>query len=214
MVQPGGSDSASLDNVFEVLVRAGRPAPMAKALLIPEAWARDEGLMKADHRALYAYCNAVMEPWDGPAAICATDGRYIVCGKDRNGLRPLRAMVTHDGLLLAGSEAGLAGLPEARIARRLPIGPGRMIVADLKTGTILDESEAIDALLDFLSGLTAAMAETREEVAAVVACSVQSAAAFGFGDVSLCNCACVAHRRRSPRQLRQNCVPLRSESPT
>ena len=146
VVQPGGSDSAALDNVFEVLVRAGRPAPMAKALLIPEAWSKDAGLMKREHQALYAYCNAVMEPWDGPAAICATDGRYIVCGKDRNGLRPLRAMVTHDGLLLAGSEAGLAGVPEARIARRLPIGPGRMIVADLKTGTLLDEGEAIDAL--------------------------------------------------------------------
>jgi glutamate synthase (NADPH/NADH) large chain len=146
VVQAGGSDSASLDNVFEVLVRAGRPAPMAKALLIPEAWARDEGLMKAEHRALYAYCNAVMEPWDGPAAICATDGRWIVCGKDRNGLRPLRAMETHDGLLLAGSEAGLAGLPESRIKRRLPIGPGRMIVADLKTGIILDEAQAVDAL--------------------------------------------------------------------
>ncbi|MBJ7483864.1 glutamate synthase central domain-containing protein, partial [Brevundimonas sp.] len=146
VVQAGGSDSAALDNVFEVLVRAGRPAPMAKALLMPEAWARDEGLMKADHRALYAYCNAVMEPWDGPAAICATDGRYVVCGKDRNGLRPLRAMVTHDGLLLAGSEAGLAGLPESRIAYRLPIGPGRMIVADLQKGVILNEAEAIDAL--------------------------------------------------------------------
>jgi len=145
VVQAGGSDSASLDNVFEVLVRAGRPAPMAKALLIPEAWAKDEGLMKPDHRALYAYCNAVMEPWDGPAALCATDGRWIVCGKDRNGLRPLRAMETHDGLLLAGSEAGLAGLPESRIKRRLPIGPGRMIVADLKTGTLLDETQAIDA---------------------------------------------------------------------
>jgi glutamate synthase (NADPH/NADH) large chain len=146
VVQAGGSDSASLDNVFEVLVRAGRPAPMAKALLIPEAWAKDEGLMKAEHRALYAYCNAVMEPWDGPAAICATDGRWIVCGKDRNGLRPLRAMETHDGLLLAGSEAGLAGLPESRIKRRLPIGPGRMIVADLKTGMVLDETQAVDAL--------------------------------------------------------------------
>jgi glutamate synthase (NADPH/NADH) large chain len=146
VVQAGGSDSAALDNVFEVLVRAGRPAPMAKALLIPEAWARDEGLMKAEHRALYAYCNAVMEPWDGPAAICATDGRWIVCGKDRNGLRPLRAMETHDGLLLAGSEAGLAGLPESRIKRRLPIGPGRMIVADLKNGVLLDEMETIDAL--------------------------------------------------------------------
>jgi glutamate synthase (NADPH/NADH) large chain len=146
VVQPGGSDSAALDNVFEVLVRAGRTAPMAKALLIPEAWSRDAGLMKPEHAALYAYCNAVMEPWDGPAAICATDGRYVVCGKDRNGLRPLRAMITHDGLLLAGSEAGLAGLPESRIARRLPIGPGRMIVADLKTGVIMDESQAIDAL--------------------------------------------------------------------
>ncbi|MFN7390136.1 glutamate synthase large subunit [Brevundimonas sp.] len=146
VVQAGGSDSASLDNVFEVLVRAGRPAPMAKALLIPEAWARDEGLMKAEHRALYAYCNAVMEPWDGPAAICATDGRWIVAGKDRNGLRPLRAMETHDGLLLAGSEAGLAGLPESRIKRRLPIGPGRMIVADLKTGVMFDETQAVDAL--------------------------------------------------------------------
>lgn len=146
VVQPGGSDSAALDNVFEVLVRAGRTAPMAKALLIPEAWSKDAGLMKPEHGALYAYCNAVMEPWDGPAAICATDGRYVVCGKDRNGLRPLRAMITHDGLLLAGSEAGLAGIPEARIARRLPIGPGRMIVADLKTGVLMDESEAIDAL--------------------------------------------------------------------
>ena len=146
VVQPGGSDSAALDNVFEVLVRAGRPAPMAKALLIPEAWARDEGLMKAEHRALYAYCNAVMEPWDGPAAICATDGRWIVCGKDRNGLRPLRAMETHDGLLLAGSEAGLAGLPESRIKRRLPIGPGRMIVADLQNGVLFDEMETIDSL--------------------------------------------------------------------
>ncbi|OYX35195.1 MAG: glutamate synthase large subunit [Brevundimonas subvibrioides] len=146
VVQAGGSDSASLDNVFEVLVRAGRPAPMAKALLIPEAWAKDEGLMKAEHRALYAYCNAVMEPWDGPAAICATDGRWIVCGKDRNGLRPLRAMETVDGLLLAGSEAGLAGLPESRIKRRLPIGPGRMIVADLKAGVVLDETQAVDAL--------------------------------------------------------------------
>lgn len=146
VVQAGGSDSASLDNVFEVLVRAGRPAPMAKALLIPEAWAKDEGLMKAEHRALYAYCNAVMEPWDGPAAICATDGRWIVAGKDRNGLRPLRAMETHDGLLLAGSEAGLAGLPESRIKRRLPIGPGRMIVADLKTGVVLDETQSVDAL--------------------------------------------------------------------
>ena len=89
VIQPGGSDSAALDNTFEVLVRAGRHAPMAKALLIPEA-RTCPALMKPEHQALYAYCNAVMEPWDGPAAICATDGRWVVAGKDRNGLRPLR----------------------------------------------------------------------------------------------------------------------------
>ncbi len=146
VVQPGGSDSASLDNVFEVLVRAGRPAPMAKALLIPEAWAKDDGLMPEPHRAFYAYCNAVMEPWDGPAAICAADGRWIVAGKDRNGLRPLRVVETVDGLLLAGSEAGLVPIPEIRVKRRLHIGPGKLIAVDLKHGRLYDEHEAVDAL--------------------------------------------------------------------
>jgi len=146
VVQPGGSDSAALDNVFEVLVHAGRPVPMAKALLVPEAWSSDDVLMKPEHRALYSYCNAVMEPWDGPAALCAVDGRWVVAGKDRNGLRPLRAVETVDGLLLAGSEAGLVPLPEGRIRRRLHIGPGKLIAVDMKHGRIYDEDEAIDAL--------------------------------------------------------------------
>src|SRR5690606_9650804 len=89
IIQAGGSDSAALDAVFEVLVRAGRSAPMAKTLLIPESWGNKES-MPAKHKALYAYCNSVMEPWDGPAAICATDGRWVIAGMDRNGLRPLR----------------------------------------------------------------------------------------------------------------------------
>ncbi len=148
VVQPGCSDSSALDNVFELLVRAGRPAPMAKALLIPEAWSAARVDMPEHHRAFYAYCNAVMEPWDGPAAVCATDGRWVVAGKDRNGLRPLRAIETTDGLMIAGSEAGLNGLPEDRIARRLAIGPGRMIVADLKTGRLFDEIEAADTLAE------------------------------------------------------------------
>jgi glutamate synthase (NADPH/NADH) large chain len=90
VIQPGGSDSAGLDNTFEVLVRAGRDAPMAKALLMPEAWKPHRRPDQAGPPALYSYCNAVMEPWDGPAALCATDGRWVVAGKDRNGLRPLR----------------------------------------------------------------------------------------------------------------------------
>src|SRR3546814_15763708 len=83
------SDSAALDAVFEVLVRAGRIAPMVKTLLIPES-ASNKPLMPQSHRDFYAYCNAIMEPWDGPAAICAPDGRWAVAAMDRNGLRPIR----------------------------------------------------------------------------------------------------------------------------
>jgi glutamate synthase (NADPH/NADH) large chain len=145
VIQPGGSDSAALDNTFEVLVRAGRDAPMVKALLIPEAWAQDES-MSPQHQALYAYCNAVMEPWDGPAAICATDGRWVVAGKDRNGLRPLRVAYTEDGLLIMGSEAGMTGVAEARITKKAHISPGRMIAVDLLEGKLYGEDEIIDLL--------------------------------------------------------------------
>jgi glutamate synthase (NADPH/NADH) large chain len=144
VIQAGGSDSAALDNVFEVLVRAGRPAPMVKALLMPEA--PIEGVISDDHRALYAYCNAVMEPWDGPAAVCATDGRWVVAGKDRNGLRPLRVAETIDGLLICGSEVGMTGIADDRIKRRLHIGGGRMISIDLEAGVLYDETQTVDRL--------------------------------------------------------------------
>ncbi len=147
VIQPSGSDSAALDNTFEILVRAGRDAPMAKALLIPEAWAtKSDAQMKPEHRALYSYCNAVMEPWDGPAAICATDGRWVVAGKDRNGLRPLRVAYTDDGLVIMGSEAGMCGVAESRIVRKLNISPGRMIAIDLVEGRLYDEEAIIDRL--------------------------------------------------------------------
>ena len=149
VIQPSGSDSAALDNTFEVLVRAGRDAPMAKALLIPEAWAsKTDEQMKPQHRALYSYCNAVMEPWDGPAALCATDGRWVVAGKDRNGLRPLRVAYTDDGLVIMGSEAGMCGVAEERIVRKLNISPGRMIAIDLVEGRLYDEDAIIDRLAD------------------------------------------------------------------
>ena len=148
VVQPGGSDSAALDNVYEMLVRAGRPAPMVKALLMPEAWSSDEAHanMTQSHQALYAYCNAVMEPWDGPAAVCATDGRWVVAGKDRNGLRPLRVTETVDGLLIVGSEAGMTGVGDDRIVRRLHVSPGRMIAVDLQAGRLFGEIELMDEL--------------------------------------------------------------------
>jgi glutamate synthase (NADPH/NADH) large chain len=147
VIQPGGSDSAALDNTFEVLVRAGRDAPMAKTLLIPEAWnARSEEQIKPAHRALYAYANAVMEPWDGPAAVCATDGRWVIAGKDRNGLRPLRVAETSDGLLIVGSEAGMGRVDETRITRKSHIAPGRMLAVDLVEGRLYGEEAIIDRL--------------------------------------------------------------------
>ncbi|RAK57071.1 glutamate synthase large subunit [Phenylobacterium deserti] len=147
VIQPSGSDSAALDNTFEVLVRAGRDAPMAKTLLMPEAWnARNEDQIKPAHKALFAYCNAVMEPWDGPAAVCATDGRWVVAGKDRNGLRPLRVAHTEDGLLIVGSEAGMCRVEEARILKKAHISPGRMLAVDLVEGRLYGEEEIIDRL--------------------------------------------------------------------
>ena len=146
VIQPRGSDSAALDNVFELLVRAGRSAPMAKVLLVPEAWSKQAVTMPEAHRALYAYSNAVMEPWDGPAAVCASDGRWVVAGKDRNGLRPLRVTRTHDGLLIVGSEAGMTGVAEDRVSHRMTIAPGRMIAVDLEAGKLYGEDEILDTL--------------------------------------------------------------------
>ena len=145
IVQPSGSDSAALDNVFEVLVRAGRAAPMAKSLLIPEAWAKSRR-MKESHRALYAYCNAVMEPWDGPAALAMFDGRWAVAGLDRNGLRPLRYALTQDGLLAVGSETGMCPLDDRVITERGRIGAGQMIAVDTKEGRLYRHEELVDAL--------------------------------------------------------------------
>jgi glutamate synthase (NADPH/NADH) large chain len=102
--------------------------------------------MKASHKALYSYCNAVMEPWDGPAALCATDGRWVVAGKDRSGLRPLRVAYTDDGLVIMGSEAGMCGVEESRITRKLAISPGRMIAIDLVGGKLYGEDDIIDEL--------------------------------------------------------------------
>ncbi len=147
VIQPGGSDSAALDNTFEVLVRAGREAPMAKTLLMPEAWAaRSPEQIKDSHKALFSYCNAVMEPWDGPAAICASDGRWVVAGKDRSGLRPMRVAETSDGLLIVGSEAGMCRVEESRIVRKAHVEPGRMIAVDLVEGRLYHEEAILDRL--------------------------------------------------------------------
>ena len=146
IIQPGSSDSAALDAVFEVLCRAGRSAPMAKTLLIPEAWSKNRTTMPESHRAMYQYANAVMEPWDGPAALAVTDGRWVIAGLDRNGLRPLRYSITQDGLLFVGSETGMVVLPDQTITRKGRVGPGQMIGVDLERGKFFDDRAIKDEL--------------------------------------------------------------------
>jgi glutamate synthase (NADPH/NADH) large chain len=145
VIQASGSDTAVLDNVFELLIHAGRDAPMAKALMIPASIGND-ATMKQAHVDMFYYCNAVMEPWDGPAAVCATDGRWAIAGLDRNGLRPLRYSVTTTGLLILGSETGMVPLEESEILEKGRIGPGEMIAVDLDDGRFLKDEEVNDML--------------------------------------------------------------------
>ena len=146
IIPSGTSDSAALDSVFEVLVRAGRNAPMAKTMMVPEAWSKQQAEMPQSWQDMYGYCNAVMEPWDGPAALAMTDGRWVCGGLDRNGLRPLRYVVTGDGLLVAGSEAGMVPVDEARVVEKGALGPGQMIAVDMQEGRLYHDTELKDKL--------------------------------------------------------------------
>ncbi|MCK0070055.1 glutamate synthase large subunit [Kordiimonas laminariae] len=145
VVPKGASDSAALDAVFEVMVRAGRNAPMAKTMLVPEAWSNKESMPKA-HRDMYAYTNSVMEPWDGPAALAATDGRWIMAAVDRNGLRPMRFTVTKDGFLIVGSETGMVVVDEDDVLEKGRLGPGQMVALDLQEGKFYHDGEVKDEL--------------------------------------------------------------------
>ena len=146
IVATGSSDSAALDSVFEVLVRAGRNAPMAKTMLVPESWSKQATELPQTWRDMYSYCNSVMEPWDGPAALAMTDGQWVAAGMDRNGLRPLRYVVTGDGLLIAGSETGMVPIDEATAVEKGALGPGQMIAVDLARGQLFHDTEIKDEL--------------------------------------------------------------------
>ncbi|ABF53849.1 glutamate synthase large subunit [Sphingopyxis alaskensis] len=145
VIPAGASDTAALDAVFETLCRAGRDAPTAKLILVPEAWASDPDVPEA-HRAMYAYLASVMEPWDGPAALAMTDGRWAVAGMDRNALRPLRYTLTADNLLVVGSESGMVLLPEASVRKKGRLGPGQMIAVDLDEGKVYEDRAIKDKI--------------------------------------------------------------------
>ena len=148
IVPSGSSDSAALDAVFEMLVRAGRDAPMAKTMLVPESWSKQASEFPQSWRDMYSYCNSVMEPWDGPAALAMTDGRWVCAGLDRNGLRPMRYVVTGEGLLIAGSEAGMVPIDEASVLEKGALGPGQMLAVDMQEGKLYHDTEIKDKLAE------------------------------------------------------------------
>ena len=135
VIEPVGSDSSALDNVFELLCRAGRSAPFASCMMIPTAWSQKADI-DPEVRAMFSYLNCVMEPWDGPAAITGTDGRWVIATMDRNGLRPMRYSILENGLLIVGSETGMVHSPESRIVEKGRLGPGEMLAVDLDAGAL------------------------------------------------------------------------------
>ncbi len=140
IVEPGMSDSASLDNVFEFLVESGLSLPHALAMLVPESF-NEANPIGDDLKAFYEYHSILCEPWDGPAALLFSDGRYAGGLLDRNGLRPARYLVTTDGLFLMASEAGVADIAPERICEKGRLAPGRMLLVDTAEGRILRDDD-------------------------------------------------------------------------
>ncbi|MHB2165464.1 glutamate synthase large subunit [Alsobacter sp. R-9] len=136
----GQSDTACFDNALEFLVQGGYSLAHAMMMLIPEAWAGNP-LMDEGRRAFYEYHAALMEPWDGPAAVAFTDGRQIGATLDRNGLRPARYLVTDDGLVVMASEMGVLPIPEEKIVTKWRLQPGKMLLVDLEQGRIISDDE-------------------------------------------------------------------------
>ena len=140
------SDSGALDNVFELLVHSGKLAPLIKLMMIPDSWSKRSKTVPKNHQDLFNFLNSTIEPWDGPAAICATDAKWVLASSDRNGLRPLRYSITSDDLFFAGSETGMIKIPEEKIIEKGKLGPGQIIAIDLKKGKLFKDKEIKDYL--------------------------------------------------------------------
>ena len=140
VVRPGGSDSATFDNVLELLMLAGRSLPHAAMMMIPEAYAgRDD--LSDELKGFYAYHSCLMEPWDGPAAVAFTNGRVVGATLDRNGLRPGRWVETKDGHVILGSETGMLDVAPAEVLRKGRLAPGKLFLVDLDRGRIVEDGE-------------------------------------------------------------------------
>ncbi|WP_332672260.1 glutamate synthase large subunit [Aromatoleum sp.] len=145
LIYPGQSDSASFDNALELLVMSGYSLAHAMMMMIPEAW-ESHTLMDERRRAFYEYHAAMMEPWDGPAAVAFTDGRQIGATLDRNGLRPARYLVTDDDFVVMASESGVLPIPDSKIVKKWRLQPGKMFMIDLEQGRIIDDRELKESL--------------------------------------------------------------------
>jgi glutamate synthase (NADPH/NADH) large chain len=140
LIPEGQSDSACFDNALELLVAGGYSLSHAMMILIPEAWSGND-LMDGERRAFYEYHAALMEPWDGPAAVAFTDGRQIGATLDRNGLRPARYLITDDDQVVMASEMGVLDIPEDKIVKKWRLQPGKMFLIDTEQGRIIDDAE-------------------------------------------------------------------------
>ena len=145
ILQPGMSDSASLDNALEFFTQSGKTLPHALAMLVPESW-NDTNPISADLKAFYEYHSIFMEPWDGPAAILFSDGRYAGGMLDRNGLRPARYVITTDGTIVIASETGTLPVPAAKVRERGRLRPGKMLIVDTREGKIRRDAELKEEL--------------------------------------------------------------------
>ena len=145
LIPEGQSDTACFDNALELLVCSGYSLPHAMMMLIPEAWAGNP-TMDPKRRAFYEYHAALMEPWDGPAAVTFTDGKLIGATLDRNGLRPARYYVTSDDMIMLASEMGVLPAPEETIIQKWRLQPGKMLLVDLEKGRIISDDEVKDEL--------------------------------------------------------------------
>ena len=146
VIRKGVSDSAALDNVFELLNKSGQPAPLAKLMLVPDAWSKKNKTLPKNHQQLFNFLNSTMEPWDGPAAIAATDNEWVIAANDRNGLRPLRYAITKDKLLFAGSETGMIELNEKKILSKGRLGPGEILGIRIEKGKVFSNDQIKDYL--------------------------------------------------------------------
>ena len=192
IITPDGSDSASFDEVVELLYMSGRSLPHAMMMMIPEAWEKQSDIDK-NRKNFYEYHSMLMEPWDGPAAVIFTDGSLVGATLDRNGLRPGRYVVTEDGLVVLASEIGVAQIDPSKIVRKGRLQPGRMFLADTVNGRLIDDDEikaeiaAIEPWGEWLEGNRIKLKDLpdREHIAHTASSVNRRQRTFGYTDEEL-----------------------------